>query len=128
MPHGADPKRNLDKPDCDHDREVRAKVFYRCTVGDCPLRHVQEAYCVACAQCDEGGHQHDHVYMRADDEYLVKYRRDRERITSAFDNDCVSIGGDSLDMMSLASELDAVTYQRQLVSEGRGDEVRLTTK
>jgi hypothetical protein len=66
--------------------------------------------------------------MRADDEYLVKYRRDRERITSAFDNDYVSIGGDSLDMMSLASELDAVMYQRQLVSEGRGDEVRLTTK
>jgi hypothetical protein len=66
--------------------------------------------------------------MRADDEYLVKYRQDRERITSAFDNDYVSIGGDSLDMMSLASELDAVTSQRQLVSEGRGNEVRLTTK
>ena len=66
--------------------------------------------------------------MRADDEYLVKYRHDRERVTSAFDNDYVSIGGDSLDMMSLASELDAVMYQRQLVSEGRGDEVRLTTK
>jgi hypothetical protein len=66
--------------------------------------------------------------MRADDEYLVKYRRDRERITSAFDNDCVSIGGDSLDMMSLVSELDAVIYQRYLVSEGRGNEVRLTTK
>jgi hypothetical protein len=128
VPYGAEPKRNVDKPDCDNDREVRAKVFYRCTVGDCPLRHVQEAYCVACAQSAEGGHQHDHVYMRADDEYLVKYRRDRERITSAFDNDYVSIGGDSLDMMSLASELDAVTYQRQLISEGRGDEVRLTTK
>jgi hypothetical protein len=126
--HGADPKRDLDKPDFDHDREVRAKVFYRCTVESCPLRHVQEAYCVTCAQSAGGGHQHDHVYMRADDEYLVKYRRDRERITSAFDNDYVSIGGDSLDMMSLASELDAVTSQRQLVSEGRGNEVRLTTK
>jgi hypothetical protein len=66
--------------------------------------------------------------MRADDEYLLRYRQVRERITSAFDNDCVSIGGDSLDMMSLASELDAVMYQRLLVSEGRGNEVRLTTK
>ena len=128
MPHCADPKRNLDKPDCDHDREVRAKVFYRCTVGDCPLRHVQEAYCVACAQSADGGHQHNHVYMRADGEYLVRYRQDQERIRSASDNDSISIGGDSLDIMSFASEVDAVIYQRQLISEGRDNEVRLTTK
>ncbi len=49
--------------------------------------------------------------MRADEEYLVSYRHDQERRESASDNDRISIGGDSLDMMSLASEVDAVIYK-----------------
>jgi hypothetical protein len=54
------------------------RVFYRCTVDDCPLRYVQEVYCVSCAQTNKDGHCHDHVYMDDSDPYLVKYRQDVE--------------------------------------------------
>ena len=70
VPSRTDSKGILYKPYCVHPHDVQAKVFYRCTVEECPLRHSQEVYCVSCAQSPEGGHKHDHMYMRPDDEYL----------------------------------------------------------
>ena len=70
VPNDTDSKGVLDKPYCVHPHGVQAKVFYRCTVEECPLRHSQEVYCVSCAQSPEGGHKHDHMYMRPDDKYL----------------------------------------------------------
>jgi hypothetical protein len=59
---------------------MNSRVCYRCVVYDCPLRYVQEVYCVSCAQTSsKDGHGHDHVYMGDDDPYLVKYRKDVAR-------------------------------------------------
>ncbi len=128
MPDGADSERNLDKPECGHHHDVRGNVFYRCTVENCPLRHVKEAYFVVCGQSTDCGLRNDQMYIRGDHEYLLRYREGHERVSAAHDTDSISIGGDTLDINSLASELDAVICQRQLISEGRGHEVRPTTK
>ena len=54
---------------------ANTRVTYRCTHDDCPLRYVQEVYCTMCAQMKpKDGHCHDHVTMRDDDPYLVRYR------------------------------------------------------
>ena len=60
-----------------HDEQSRV---LRCVVTYCPLRYVQEVYCVSCAQTSsKDGHCHDQVYMSDDDPYLVKYREDVAR-------------------------------------------------
>ena len=63
---------------------VNASVFYRCNVEWCPLRYVQEVYCVNCAQNNENnkenGHGHNHMYMDDTDQYLVRYRQDVQTV------------------------------------------------
>jgi hypothetical protein len=66
--------------------------------------------------------------MRADDEYLRRYREELEMLSSANDSDSVSIWGDSFDMMAFKNELEAAQRQLQLAAEGRGQEIQLTSR
>jgi hypothetical protein len=121
------------KPTCGWPcRVMNNRVFYRCTVDDCPLRYVQEVYCVECAQTNEEGHSHDHVYMDDSDPYLVKYRQDVEAMkregacAEDDDDDSITVGGDSADMASFFNEILAARQQYQLMKEGRTEEIQPT--
>ena len=126
VPNDTDSKGVLDKPYCVHPHTIQAKVFYLCTVEECPLRHSQEVYCVSCAQSLDGGHKHDHVYMRHNYEYLQSYRDTQNMVSAVSDTSSVVSGESSQDSSDFAMEWEAVLYQRRLAKEGRSHEIRLT--
>ena len=83
-------------------------------------------YCVTCAQSAGGGHKHDNLYMRPNDEYLRIFRETQEMVSSVSDTSSVMSGGTSQDSSDFAMEWEAVLYQRRLAKEGRSHEIRLT--
>ena len=121
---------------------VNARVYYRCTVDKCPLRYVQEVYCTMCAQMKpKDGHCHDHVTMKDDDPYLVRYREtvaleEQQRaldINSQGDSSHMescdfTIGGGSEDMTRFAEEMMKAQHQLQLMREGRSNEIQPTCR
>jgi hypothetical protein len=53
--------------------------------------------------------------MRADDKYLMKYREEQDKIRLAQGTEIILIGGDSIDIIAIASHFNRLLYQQQLI-------------